>query len=607
MTPRDEEAMQAKAGKVKEIWGRQFRIVRKGLDEAEVVAFISRLIEQNSELSRKLEHVDSLKRLAENAVIEASKQAESIKIEAGEEADRKAEKIITQAVEQTKAAAKRIIAEAKKSSRDRIAASEQLAQDVLKKAERKAEAQAGRIIAEAEEKARARAERIIAGAGEKARAQAERSITEAEEKARAQAVKQTKAEAERIIAEAEKRSRDRIAASEQLAQDVLKAAQEKVEAQSRAEKLAQEELSLAERKAKDIVGAAEQRARDITGAAEQKAQEIRRVGEEEASRIVVEAKRKAEQEAAPVRREAGHLLLAGKRIAEGEIREVARRVLGEFLSSLEEEDEKEGSALYRGVVELAIAPLVAMSNMLRLVSNVPTTVGSILLTAIIIVVFVLIGPKSAEAVNVSLTPSTLSVGPGGNITFDVTVVIEDNERIPIHDVYLRIFSDDQCTIELTESPYDSARTMTLVSATPSTGYYGYGYQYGSDTNEGQVYYFGYGYGYGYDYGGPLTLLYRCTVDTTGWDAGVYYARGDVDSGTHTYSSSTVSLTVAYDWDVRVDGCINVLDLILVGQHWGETGAPGWIREDVYKKDGEIGEINISDLIVVGQHWREGCP
>jgi len=447
-------------------------------------------------------------------------------------------------------------------------------------------------------------------------------------------VEQTKAEAKRIIAEAEKSSRDRIAASEQLAQDMLKAAEEKAEAQARAEKLAQEKLSVAERKAKDIIGAAEQ-----------KAQEIRRVGEEEASRIVVEAKRKAEQEAAPVRREAGQPLLASKRIAEGEIREITRRVLGEFLSSPkdiektttrsseeegkapqpsrteavvrgpagtvggelrgdtslgeEEGDEKEGPALYRGVVEVAIAPLVAMSNMLKLKSNLPATVGSILLTAIIVVVLVLIGPKSAEAVNVSITPSPTSVGPGGNITFNVTVVIQDNERIPIQDVYLRIFSDAQGTIELTASPYDSARTMTLVSATPSTGYYGYGYQYGYDTNEGQVYYFGYGYGYG----GPLTLLYRCTVDTTGWAAGVYYARGDVDSGTHTFSSSVASLTVAYDWDVRVDGCINVLDLILVGQHWGETGAAGWIREDVYID----GEINVSDLILVGQHWNEGCP
>lgn len=242
--------------------------------------------------------------------------------------------------------------------------------------------------------------------------------------------------------------------------------------------------------------------------------------------------------------------------------------------------------------------------MKRLDPKLGTIAVSIVLTAAIVLVLLLIGPKSAEAVDVSLTPTPTSTAPGGNITFDVTVVIEDNERIPIQGTYLRIFSDEALTTELTASPYDSARTMTLVSATPSTGYYEYGYLYGNDTNEGQDYYFGYGYGYGYSYdGGTVTLVYRCTVDTTGWDAGVYYARGDVDCGTHTFSSSISSFIVAYDWDVYVDGCINVQDLILVGQHWEETGDPGWIREDV-RKDGEI---NVLDLILVGQHWGEGCP
>jgi len=56
------------------------------------------------------------------------------------------------------------------------------------------------------------------------------------------------------------------------------------------------------------------------------------------------------------------------------------------------------------------------------------------------------------------------------------------------------------------------------------------------------------------------------------------------------------------WDVNMNGCINVLDLILVGQHFGETGAPGWIREDVNSD----GVINVLDLIIIGQHFGEGC-
>ena len=53
-----------------------------------------------------------------------------------------------------------------------------------------------------------------------------------------------------------------------------------------------------------------------------------------------------------------------------------------------------------------------------------------------------------------------------------------------------------------------------------------------------------------------------------------------------------------DWDVNMDDSVNILDLIIVGQHWGETGDPGWIRADVNKD----GVINILDLILIGQHW-----
>ena len=56
------------------------------------------------------------------------------------------------------------------------------------------------------------------------------------------------------------------------------------------------------------------------------------------------------------------------------------------------------------------------------------------------------------------------------------------------------------------------------------------------------------------------------------------------------------------WDINMNGCINVLDLILVGQHFGETGEHGWIREDVNPD----GVINVLDLIIIGQHFGEGC-
>jgi outer membrane protein assembly factor BamB len=52
------------------------------------------------------------------------------------------------------------------------------------------------------------------------------------------------------------------------------------------------------------------------------------------------------------------------------------------------------------------------------------------------------------------------------------------------------------------------------------------------------------------------------------------------------------------WDVNQDGWVNVLDIIRVGQHFGESGAAGWIREDVNKD----GVVNVLDLIMIGQHF-----
>jgi len=59
-----------------------------------------------------------------------------------------------------------------------------------------------------------------------------------------------------------------------------------------------------------------------------------------------------------------------------------------------------------------------------------------------------------------------------------------------------------------------------------------------------------------------------------------------------------SVTVYADWDVNMDGSVNVFDMILVGDHWGQSGAAHWIREDC-KRDGAI---NVLDMILIGQYW-----
>jgi|GEM_PF-2019750 len=64
------------------------------------------------------------------------------------------------------------------------------------------------------------------------------------------------------------------------------------------------------------------------------------------------------------------------------------------------------------------------------------------------------------------------------------------------------------------------------------------------------------------------------------------------------SDGSVTVTPYPDWDVNCDGHVNVLDMIRVGQHWGETGTPHWVREDVNRD----GSVNVLDMILIGQHW-----
>ncbi len=61
--------------------------------------------------------------------------------------------------------------------------------------------------------------------------------------------------------------------------------------------------------------------------------------------------------------------------------------------------------------------------------------------------------------------------------------------------------------------------------------------------------------------------------------------------------TTTATTAPAVWDVNEDGAVNALDMISIGQHYGESGAPGWIRQDV----NHDGTINVLDAILVGQH------
>ena len=160
--------MQSTADKLKVIEGKRFKIVKNGLDEAEVSVFISALSQQNNELASKLEHLSALTKLAESTVVEAENQAKSIVVQAGEEAKAEAAGIIAAAEEQAKSEADRIIAESKQRAENvaqtRIALAERQAEEAI----RNGEARASEVRKAAQEEA----SQIVAGAVENAKKEA---------------------------------------------------------------------------------------------------------------------------------------------------------------------------------------------------------------------------------------------------------------------------------------------------------------------------------------------------------------------------------------------------------------------------------------------------
>jgi hypothetical protein len=70
------------------------------------------------------------------------------------------------------------------------------------------------------------------------------------------------------------------------------------------------------------------------------------------------------------------------------------------------------------------------------------------------------------------------------------------------------------------------------------------------------------------------------------------------STTTSLSTTTGSQTPA--WDVNGDHVCNITDIAKIGNHFGETGTPGWIPEDVNKD----GVINILDIVYVGNYFGQ---
>src|SRR5208283_5098752 len=72
------------------------------------------------------------------------------------------------------------------------------------------------------------------------------------------------------------------------------------------------------------------------------------------------------------------------------------------------------------------------------------------------------------------------------------------------------------------------------------------------------------------------------------------------SADHTISAAFAANATIPSWDVNDEHVCNYLDLTVLGLHFGDTGAPGWITADINKD----GIVDYLDLTQLGMHWGQ---
>lgn len=179
--------------KEKVLWGRSFRIVDRGLDEREVSSYIDSLKTPGHDVARKLEQVDSaindLVQLQDNIRNKLAPLDSLAKLVEGNgfgtQQLEQLESIISGLAERfgvDNEKTKHLDSLAKLAESTIIEADKQ-AESIKVEAEERAGAEEERLIAEAEERARAEEEKIVIEARDKASTEAERILAEAEEQA----------------------------------------------------------------------------------------------------------------------------------------------------------------------------------------------------------------------------------------------------------------------------------------------------------------------------------------------------------------------------------------------------------------------------------------
>jgi hypothetical protein len=90
-------------------------------------------------------------------------------------------------------------------------------------------------------------------------------------------------------------------------------------------------------------------------------------------------------------------------------------------------------------------------------------------------------------------------------------------------------------------------------------------------------------------------------NTTLSDFGTYsYFIWANDTSDNKDISTIDSFVIPPNWDINIDHDCNIVDLILVANHFDESGGLGWIREDVNND----GDVSIVDLILVANNFDQ---
>jgi hypothetical protein len=94
-------------------------------------------------------------------------------------------------------------------------------------------------------------------------------------------------------------------------------------------------------------------------------------------------------------------------------------------------------------------------------------------------------------------------------------------------------------------------------------------------------------------------IYYCNITLVKPSNYLYHVWAD-DTNNNLAISTTLMFSLPPNWDINGNGICTILDQVFISNHYGETGAFGWIREDVDNN----GVINVLDIILASNHHGE---